>query len=57
MMENCVSYNLFTIGPLLSEQNELMKDVIKEYKMLVRTKTHGVEVCVCYVKFNILLIY
>lgn len=56
-MENCVSYNLFTIGPLLSEQNELMKDVIKEYKMLVRTKTHGFEVCVCYVIFNILLIY
>ncbi|XP_003394665.2 uncharacterized protein LOC100650803 isoform X1 [Bombus terrestris] len=43
VMENCVSYNLFTIGPLLSEQNELMKDVIKEYKMLVRTKTHGFE--------------
>ncbi|XP_071855980.1 uncharacterized protein [Bombus fervidus] len=44
MMENCVSYNLFTIGPQLSEQNELMKDVIKEYKILVRTKTHGFEI-------------
>lgn len=43
-MENCVSYNLFKIGPLLSERNELMKDVIKEYKMLVRTKTHGFEI-------------
>ncbi|XP_076762937.1 uncharacterized protein LOC143430509 [Xylocopa sonorina] len=38
-----VSYKLFTIGPKLSEQNDLMKDVIKEYKILVRTKTDGYE--------------
>ncbi|XP_053987491.1 uncharacterized protein LOC128880932 isoform X1 [Hylaeus volcanicus] len=36
-----VSYKLFSIGPQSSEQNELMKNVIKEYKMLVRTKTDG----------------
>ncbi|XP_017889972.1 uncharacterized protein LOC108630910 isoform X2 [Ceratina calcarata] len=40
-----VSYKLFTIGPpQLSEQNELMKNVHKEYKILVRTKSDGYEV-------------
>ncbi|XP_076663313.1 uncharacterized protein LOC143366272 isoform X2 [Andrena cerasifolii] len=38
-----VSYKLFTIGSQASEQNELMKNVIKEYKILVRTKTDGFE--------------
>lgn len=41
-----VSYKLFTIGSQASEQNELMKNVIKEYKILVRTKTDGFEVCI-----------
>ncbi|XP_029053790.1 uncharacterized protein LOC114881233 isoform X4 [Osmia bicornis bicornis] len=39
-----ISYKLFTIGPQLSEQNELMKNVAKEYRMLVRTKTDGFEI-------------
>ncbi|XP_076289652.1 uncharacterized protein LOC143213566 isoform X2 [Lasioglossum baleicum] len=37
------SYKLFTIGPQSSEKNELMKNVIHEYKMLVRTKTDGFQ--------------
>lgn len=41
---NNVSYNLFRIGPSSTEQNELMKNTIKEYKMLVRTKEDGYEV-------------
>ncbi|XP_017789945.1 PREDICTED: uncharacterized protein LOC108572256, partial [Habropoda laboriosa] len=44
MAENNVSYKLFTIGPQFSEQNELMKNVIKEYKLLIRTKTDGFEI-------------
>nr|XP_050853419.1 little elongation complex subunit 2-like isoform X1 [Vespula vulgaris] len=40
---NNVSYNLFRIGPSSTEQNELMKNTIKEYKMLVRTKEDGYE--------------
>ncbi|XP_076162489.1 uncharacterized protein LOC143144216 isoform X2 [Ptiloglossa arizonensis] len=43
-MEDNVSYKLFAIGPQSLEQNELMKNVIKEYKMLVRTKTDGFEI-------------
>nr|XP_031828203.1 uncharacterized protein LOC116425111 [Nomia melanderi] len=39
-----VSYKLFSIGPQSSEQNELMKNVIKEYKILVRTKTDGFQI-------------
>ncbi|XP_076548410.1 uncharacterized protein LOC117610656 isoform X6 [Osmia lignaria lignaria] len=39
-----ISYKLFTIGPQLSEQNGLMKNVAKEYRMLVRTKTDGFEI-------------
>ncbi|CAD1469788.1 unnamed protein product, partial [Heterotrigona itama] len=39
-----ISYDLFTIGPQLPEQNEFMENVIKEYKILVRTKTHGFEI-------------
>ncbi|XP_076244397.1 uncharacterized protein LOC143185335 [Calliopsis andreniformis] len=42
-LEDNASYKLFTIGPHSSEQNELMKNVIKEYKILVRTKTNGYE--------------
>lgn len=52
--EDSISYDLFRIGSQ-SEQSELMKNVIKEYKILVRTKTHGFEVC--YVIFNTLLTY
>ncbi|CAL7935085.1 unnamed protein product [Xylocopa violacea] len=44
LTEDNVSYKLFTIGPQLSEQNDLMKDVIKEYRILVRTKTDGYEI-------------
>ncbi|CAK9821491.1 Little elongation complex subunit 2 [Anthophora retusa] len=44
MAENNVSYKLFTIGPQFSEQNELMKNVIKEYRLLIRTKTDGFEI-------------
>lgn len=39
-----VSYNLFRIGPSSTEQNGLMKNTIKEYKMLVRIKEDGYEV-------------
>lgn len=39
-----VSYKLFTIGPTESSQHERIKHGIKEYKMLVRTKTDGIEV-------------
>ncbi|XP_043260877.1 uncharacterized protein LOC122402287 [Colletes gigas] len=42
-IEDNVSYKLFTIGPQSLEQNELMKNVIKDYKMLVRTKVDGYE--------------
>lgn len=49
------SYDLFTIGPQLPEQSKSMNNVIKEYKILVRTKTHGFEVC--YVIFNTFLTY
>ncbi|KAK9303829.1 hypothetical protein QLX08_004567 [Tetragonisca angustula] len=41
--EDSISYDLFTIGSQ-SEQSELMKNVIKEYRILVRTKTHGFEI-------------
>ncbi|KAK1129044.1 hypothetical protein K0M31_020177 [Melipona bicolor] len=41
--EGSISYDLFTIGPQ-SEQSEMMKNVIKKYKILVRTKTHGFEI-------------
>lgn len=53
-MEDNVSYKLFAIGPQSLEQNELMKNVIKEYKMLVRTKTDGFEVCICYIHYKII---
>ncbi|XP_016920929.1 uncharacterized protein LOC108003276 [Apis cerana] len=43
MTEDNVSYKLFTIGQL-TEQNELMKNITREYKILVRTKTHGFEI-------------
>lgn len=39
-----VSYNLFTIGPTESPQHERIIHGVKEYKMLVRTKTDGIEV-------------
>lgn len=48
MTEDNVSYKLFTIGQL-TEQNELMKNITREYKILVRTKTDGFEVCICYI--------
>lgn len=48
MTEDNVSYKLFTIGQL-TEQNELMKNITREYKILVRTKTHGFEVRICYI--------
>lgn len=47
MTEDNVSYKLFTIGQL-TEQNELMKNITREYKILVRTKTHGFEVRMLY---------
>lgn len=43
MTEDNVSYKLFTIGQL-TEQNELMKNITREYKILVRTKTDGFEI-------------
>ncbi|XP_012137009.1 uncharacterized protein LOC100874657 isoform X1 [Megachile rotundata] len=43
-LEDNVSYKLFSIGPQSSEQNELIKNVVKEYRILVRTKTDGFEV-------------
>ncbi|XP_014479488.1 PREDICTED: little elongation complex subunit 2-like [Dinoponera quadriceps] len=40
-----VTYKLFTIGPVESEnQSKLMKDLPKEYQILIRTKTDGIEV-------------
>lgn len=48
MTEDNVSYKLFTIGQL-TEQNELMKNITREYKILVRTKTHGFEVRISYI--------
>lgn len=41
--ESNVSYKLFTIGPTESLQHERIKSV-KEYQMLVRTKTDSIEV-------------
>ncbi|KAK2582952.1 hypothetical protein KPH14_009010 [Odynerus spinipes] len=38
-----VSYKLFRIGPSSTDQNELMKNIIKDYKILVRTKEDGYE--------------
>ncbi|KAG7205175.1 hypothetical protein KM043_018266 [Ampulex compressa] len=38
-----VSYNLFYIGPQCIEQEELMRNNSKVFKILVRTKTDGVE--------------
>ncbi|EFN68808.1 NMDA receptor-regulated protein 2 [Camponotus floridanus] len=39
-----VMYKLFTIGPTESLNQELGKHDVKEYQMLVRTKTDGTEV-------------
>lgn len=39
-----VSYNLFTIGPTESPEHERIIHGVKEYQMLVRTKTDGIEV-------------
>lgn len=40
-----VTYKLFTIGPRESSDcSKLMKEEMKEFHMLVRTKTDGVEV-------------
>jgi len=39
-----VSYNLFTIGPMESPKHERIKHGLKEYRILVRTKTDGIEV-------------
>jgi len=39
-----VSYNLFTIGPMESPKHERIKHGVKEYRMLVRTKTDCIEV-------------
>lgn len=41
--DNCISYKLFRIGSSSTEQNELMKNTIKDYKILVRTKEDGYE--------------
>ncbi|OAD55762.1 hypothetical protein WN48_04294 [Eufriesea mexicana] len=41
--EDRISYNLFSIGPQPTEQNNLMKN-IKKYRILVRTKIHGFEI-------------
>ncbi|KAL0116753.1 hypothetical protein PUN28_009992 [Cardiocondyla obscurior] len=40
--EQNVSYNLFTIGPMES-QHEQIKIGVKDYQMLVRTKSDGIE--------------
>ncbi|XP_024869019.1 uncharacterized protein LOC112452837 [Temnothorax curvispinosus] len=42
-MKQNVSYKLFTIGPAESPQHERIKHGVKEYQMLVRTKTDGIE--------------
>lgn len=39
-----VMYKLFTIGPTESLNHELEKHDVKEYQMLIRTKTDGIEV-------------
>ncbi|XP_035719890.1 little elongation complex subunit 2-like [Vespa mandarinia] len=51
-----VSYNLFRIGPSSTEKNELMKNTIKEYKMLVRIKEDGYEELTPTLRQKLLLI-
>lgn len=51
-----VTYKLFTIGPTESQnQCKLIKDLPKEYQILIRTKTDGIEVRISLVYFLLLL--
>ncbi|XP_066582330.1 uncharacterized protein [Prorops nasuta] len=36
------TYSIFNLGPQTTKQNELMKDNIKQYKILIRTKHDGI---------------
>ena len=46
-----VLYQLFTLGPVASSDHELIKQRVKEYKMLVRTKIDGKEVRIFLILF------
>lgn len=55
-----VTYKLFTLGPaeskeLRNRQCKLMKDVPKEYQILVRTKTDYIEVQIFLVHILLLM--
>lgn len=54
--EQNVSYELFTIGPTESPQHERIKHGVKEYQMLVRVKTDGIEVRIFLYCFLILIL-
>lgn len=50
-----VLYNLFTLGPVASSDHDQIKHNIKEYKMLVRTKTDGKEVRIFLILFFLII--
>lgn len=53
--EQNISYKLFTIGPMESSDHDRVKHNMKEYKMLVRTKTDGVEVRIYFILFLLII--
>lgn len=53
--EQNVSYNFFTIGPMDHSDHDRVKHGVKEYKMLVRTKTDGIEVRICLILFLLII--